>query len=130
MLLVIAILLFKDKPTAATLSASSNGLPETQLDRALAENRPTLAFFHSNNCQQCIVMMDVVARVYPDFEHSVILVDVNVYEEANQPLLRRVRLQFIPTLIFYDRSGEAQTHIGVMAPDQLSAMLTALAEGD
>lgn len=59
MLLVVVVLAFKEKPPAEVPSASSNERPEAQLERALTENRPTLAFFHSNNCRQCIVMMEV-----------------------------------------------------------------------
>ncbi len=44
--------------SAAT--ALPDELPEAQLERLLAAGQPTLAFFHSNNCVQCIKMMEVV----------------------------------------------------------------------
>ncbi len=53
-------------------------------------------------------MMETVEQVYPEFGDSVTLVDVNVYDEQNTQLLSDVGLQFIPTLIFYDRSGQDQ----------------------
>jgi len=128
-LLVVAILVFKEKPQAATPAANPNESPQAQLDRALQAGQPTLAFFHSNNCQQCIVMMETVAQVYPEFVDSITLVDINVYDENNQALLQRVRLQYIPTLVFYDHTGQGQVSVGVMEAEQLRQTLAALAEG-
>jgi len=130
LLLVGAILVLKEKPQAASPTANTNESPQAQLDRALSENRPTLAFFHSTNCHQCLVMMEVVAQVYPEFDDSITLVDINVYDESNQALLQRVRLQYIPTLIFYDKTGQGQVSVGVIEAEQLRQTLVALAEGE
>jgi thiol:disulfide interchange protein len=105
-------------------------LPADQLQNALAEHRPTLAFFHSNSCRQCVMMVEIVDQVYPKFAGSVLLVDVYVYDEENEPLLKKVGLQYIPTLIFYDRSGTEQVFVGLMEAEQLRQSLAALAEGD
>ena len=129
-LMVIAILAFKEKPQATTPASNPNESPQAQLDRSLAENRPTLAFFHSTTCKQCIVMMDTVEQVYPEFSTTVVLVDVNVYDENNQALLQRVGLQYIPTLIFYDMTGQGQVSVGVIEAEQLRQRLAALADGD
>ena len=118
-LLTIAILVLKQKPQDPKPLVNSNDSPEAQLDRAIQTRQPTLAFFHSNNCQQCVVMMDTVAQVYPEFADSVTLVDVNVYDEQNQDLLKRVGLQYIPTLIFFNRTGQGQVSVGVMEAEQL-----------
>ena len=111
---------------AADLAALS---PEAQVDRLLAAKQPVFAFFHSNTCQQCIDMTRIVDQVYPDFKDRVYLVDVNVYDKGNQNLLRRARLQVIPTLIFIDRSGEGQGYTGVIPAEALREQLEALAGG-
>ena len=130
-LLIVAVLVLKDKPQEAVVpTASAGDLPSVQLDHALADHQPTLAFFHSNNCQQCIDMMEIVEQVYPEFADSIVLVDVNVYDERNEPLLQQVGLQYIPTLIFYDRLGQSQVSVGVIEAEQLRQTLAALAEGD
>jgi thiol:disulfide interchange protein len=130
-LLVVLILFIKPDRNSSDASATGNeGLPAAQLDLALAENRPALAFFHSDNCYQCLVMMDTVARVYPEFKSAIKLVDVNVYDERNDELLRRVGLQYIPTLIFYDLTGKEQVAVGVMEAENLRQTLSALAGGD
>lgn len=113
-LLAVVVLLLKDKLQAATTSTSVNDLLETQLVNALQAGQPTFAFYHSTDCKQCIIMMDVVAEVYPEYKDAVTLVDVDVYDECNVPLLNKVRLQYIPTLMFYNKSGERQVQVGVI----------------
>lgn len=130
-LLVVLILFIKPDRNSSDASATGNeDLPAAQLDLALAENRPTLAFFHSDNCYQCLVMTNTVAQVFPEFKEAVTLVDVNVYDERNNELLKRVGLQYIPTLIFYDPSGKEQVSVGVMEAENLRQTLASLAEGD
>jgi thiol:disulfide interchange protein len=128
-LAAVFILLVKEQPQAAAPSVGSSGaLPEAQLDRALKASQPALAFFHSNSCEQCIIMIDTVKQVYPEFSSSVALVDVNVYDPENEALLRAARIQFIPTLVFYNQEGQAEMHVGVMDPDALRARLSRLSE--
>ena len=130
-LLVFMILILKpDKTPEISSSTSSADAPAAQLDRALQAGQPTLAFFHSNNCKQCIVMMETVSQVYPEFSTLVTLVDVNVYDEKNAELLKSVGLQYIPTLIFYDHAGNAQVSVGVMEAEQLRQTLANLAGGE
>jgi thioredoxin-related protein len=74
-------------------------------------------------------MMGTVANVYPDFQDSVVLIDVDVYVQRNQNILRRERLQSIPTLVFYDAQGNRQVFIGAMPPEQFRDTLTQLAAG-
>jgi len=102
-------------------------LPEAQLNRLLAAGQPTLAFFHSNNCIQCIKMMEVVEEVYPEFDESVALVDVNVYDETNRNLLQRAQIRAIPTQIFFDAIGQGWVIMGAMTPDQFREQMQTLA---
>lgn len=114
---------------AGASAALPNELPEVQLERLLIAGQPTLAFFHSNNCVQCIKMMEVVADVYPEFDESVALVDVNVYDKANTSLLQRAGIRAIPTQIFFDQTGKGMVILGAMTPDQFREQMQALAGG-
>ncbi len=128
LILAILILVFKqDRDFNDAATSTPVSIAELQLDRALQAGEPTLAFFHSDNCKQCIVMMETVGQVYPEFSTLVTLVDVNVYDMKNAGLLKSVGLQYIPTLIFYDQSGEKQVSVGVMEAEQLRQTLAALA---
>ena len=128
--LISAVFIIKEIKQEATTIADPNMSDEVKLDRALAEHEPVMAFYHSNNCQQCLIMIDVVNEVYPEFLTAVELVDINVYDPKNRSLLQRVGLQFIPTMIFYDREGQSETQVGVMEAEQLRQTLAALVEGD
>ena len=109
--------------------AADTDLPEAQLAQLLADKRPTLAFFHSDTCYQCTEMLKIVNQVYPEFTQSVALVDVNVYDQRNAQLLQRAQIRAIPTLIFFDRSGQGQVFLGVMQPDQLRQQLQTISGG-
>lgn len=114
------------QPTPSVVETAAL-LPEAQLDRLLAAGEPAFVFFHSNNCYQCIRMIEIVEQVYPDFFESVPLVDVNVYDERNRNLLQRAGLRYIPTLVFVDRAGQGETYVGVMEADALREQLQRLA---
>jgi len=104
--------------------------PETHVERLLDAGYPIFVFFHSTTCYQCIEMTKIVDEVYPDFELQVALVDVNVYDEGNQPLLQRAGIRVIPTLVFFDRTGNGQGFTGVMPAESLRSTLTTLSDGD
>ena len=112
----------------ASLPSTLPSLPEDQLDHFLASGRPILAFFHSDTCVQCVQMTKIVGQVYPDFSDHIALVDVNVYDQRNQNLLRRARIQVIPTIILIDRDQQGKGYSGVMPADTLRAELQALAQ--
>jgi thiol:disulfide interchange protein len=118
------------KESQPLFNEDPNQLAEVQLDQALEARRPVLAFFHSNNCVQCLIMVETVAEIYPEFQDRVVLVDVDVYNDLNRPLLGRVRLQYIPTLIFYDRTGKPTSYVGVMEASDLKASLKNLSGED
>lgn len=121
-----AILIVKNEP-APTLQAGDGQLPEQRLDQLMQAGVPTLAFFHSNNCEQCLEMVDIVNQVYPEFQQRVGLVDINVYDPANARLLEMARIRVIPTLVFYDHQRQGEVFMGVMQPDALRAKFETLA---
>ena len=103
--------------------------PEAQFDQHLAAGKPVVAFFHSNDCVQCVKMIEVVEQGYPDFAAAVALVDVNVYDRQNQNLLRRTGIRAIPTMIFIDAAGQGQGVIGLMEPDAFREQLQRIGGG-
>ena len=107
---------------------SADESPEVQFDWYLQEEKPIFAFFHSTNCHSCIVMMETVAQVYPEFKDDVALVDVDVYDSQNEHLLQRAGITSIPTLVLIDRKGQGTVSIGVMEAGQLRQQLNILKE--
>lgn len=129
-LLALVVLVFKNIPRETPPTSSSHELPAAQLEQALQARQPILAFYHSTTCQQCIEMIDIIGRVYPEYTHGITLIDVDVYDAQNAALLKKVGLRFIPTLMFYGQNGEAQTHVGIMEAEQLRQALSALVGGE
>lgn len=125
---VIAII-FLTKERTSNVSPTSTGDAEIVLDSLLEEGKPVFAFYHSTDCYTCKVMMATVAEVFPEYEGSLAIVDVNVYDPANQNLLREEKIQSIPTQVFYNRAGESIVIIGVMEPDVLRQQLDTLTDG-
>lgn len=125
-ILVTTIFLLKKEPTRTANPSEISA--EAQFDRYLEEGKPIFLFFHSNNCDSCIEMIAVVEQVYPEFDQVVELVDVNVYDPANQNLLRRANITVIPTQMFLEAGGQGQVAIGVMSPESLRQQLQALAK--
>lgn len=125
-LLVATLVLFKNQSQP---TPPADLLPEAQLAAARQDNQPAFVFLHSTDCIPCKEMMDIVDQVFPEFEGSVALVDVNVYDKRNIELMRSEGLQVIPTLVFYDRQGVRQTHMGVMEPAQFRTTLQTMAQG-
>lgn len=126
LLLAGAVLWFKNQAKPAVPAADQPA--EVQFDLYLQQKKPMLAFFHSTDCHSCVEMMKVVAESYPVYADAVALVDVNVYDSANQNLLRRARVLSIPTQIFIDENGTGKVIIGVMTREQLEQELQRLAE--
>jgi thiol:disulfide interchange protein len=120
----------RSDPIENPLAPATDELPEAHMERLLDGGYPIFLFFHSTTCYQCIEMTKIVDQVYPGFETQVALVDVNVYDESNRPLLQRAGIRVIPTLIFVDRTGTGQGFTGVMPAEQLREMLETLGTGD
>ena len=94
------------------------------------DGKPAVVFLHSLNCVACKEMMQTVADVYPEYQDSITLIDVDVYDQGNDNLIRREQLQSIPTLVFYDRQGSRQVFIGAMPSEQFRDALAQLAAGN
>lgn len=122
-----AILILKNQPSQTNTTADPR-TAEEQLEMYMEEGIPVFLFVHSNSCQSCLDMMAVVDAVYPEFKEDVALVDVNVYDPANQNLLQRAQIRSIPTQVFLNPTGQGRVMIGVMTPEALRVELTALAE--
>ncbi|MCJ7625004.1 MAG: thioredoxin fold domain-containing protein [Anaerolineaceae bacterium] len=128
-LVASTILILKSNGEPVIETPITQELPEEKLDRLLEEEKPILLFFHSNNCNSCLVMIDTVSQVYPEFMDSVVLVDVNIYDERNQNLLRRAQITTIPTQIFINNKGEGKVILGIMQPEVLRENLSILIRG-
>lgn len=117
------------KPAAALNGPFKPTSPADQLNQALAGGQPVLVFMHSTTCQSCIDMMKTVQQVYPEFANQVVLVDVDVNDQANVPLMQRLGLRYIPTVVVFDKTGKSAQNVGAMKPDAFRTFLRQKALG-
>lgn len=125
---VISVILLS-KIGDTKVAPASTGDAEILLETLIKEGKPVFVFYHSTDCHSCQVMMATVEEVYPEYEDSVTLVDVNVYDTANQNLLQKEQIHSIPTQVFYNNKGESTVIIGIMEPDALRQQLGTLVDG-
>jgi thioredoxin-like negative regulator of GroEL len=125
----IAMLKAQSAPAPAMAGVPGGALPADQLNQSLAQGKPALVFMHSTSCQSCIDMMKVVDEVYPEFAGQVTLVDVNVYDNANLPLMQKLGLKYIPTVVVFNSQGQSWQNVGLMQPDQFRQALRQRALG-
>ena len=117
----------KPVDSANSVVYNRNKRPADQYKYAIINSKPALVFIHSNTCDPCIEMIQIVNDVYPEFEDQVILIDVNVYDDQNQGLIAQLGINYIPTLVFYFQNGESQTQVGVLTTDELRQHLISIA---
>jgi len=103
--------------------------PADQYKFAIVNRKPTLVFFHSNTCKSCLQMIDTVYEVYPEFSAQVVLIDVDVYDPQNDDLINRVGINYIPTLVFYNKTGDSLFSIGVISSEELRQKLNDISQG-
>jgi len=126
LLLIAAVLTVK-----YTLPGAESGSRSAQekLDDLMSEGKPVMVFFYSDACRSCQELKAVMNEVYPDFQNSVALVEVNVYEEENQELVEQTGVQITPTTLFIDASGHKLLVPETMTAEELRARLAVLAGG-
>ena len=126
LILALILLIWKNQSSLLKIEPAGAAL-QAKFEEALNKNRPVLAFYHSLDCIPCQEMMTAVAQVYPEFHDKIELIDVDVYDQRNEALLREASIHAIPTLIFHDRNGATEVFIGVMQVEKLRQTLAILA---
>lgn len=127
-IVLAAIAIFIVKNQISETSPSTKETIEQQMDRYFKSGQPVFVFIHSTNCKSCINMMQTVDQVYPEFATGIALIDVDVYDPANDAFLDRAKVSYIPTQIFFDPSGTGNVYIGEMTSNNLRQSLLELME--
>jgi thioredoxin 1 len=82
-----------------------------EFKRALQGRKPVLVDFGANSCMPCREIRPILKEVEQEFTGKAQLLVLDVYK--NQEIASQYRVQMIPTLIFFDKSGkEVFRHIG------------------
>lgn len=100
-----------------------------QLEESRAAGSPVVVYFHSPDCSSCKVVQASLDAVYPGFEDTVKLLDVDVTNLRYRDLVNQVGVQTAPTLLLVNMAGEEKLIVGEISPQDLQIELAALAGG-
>jgi len=75
-----------------------------ELKNALQSGQPVLVDFGSNKCIPCRQIRPILKEVSQEFDGKAQVLIIDVFE--NRELARGYRIQLIPTLVFFNRSGK------------------------
>ncbi len=87
---------------SAVLDAPIRAGPQA-LERILAAGHPTLVVFETPECEPCQALVPVLEGLAQEFAARALVVRIDAGEAW---LAARHHLSFVPTLVFWDRSGE------------------------
>jgi thioredoxin 1 len=89
---------------------------------------PGVIVFSSSTCAPCITQKEILDELAPRYEDRARLVRLDVYEYLE--LARQFRVEYIPTLVFFDRDGRAvEIRAGLMDAATLEGRLQRLLGG-
>ena len=89
-----------------------------------------MVFFYSDDCRSCIEMKHTIEEVYPEYEESVALVEVNVYDPDSRELVERTGVHTAPVELFIQATGSETLVLDVMSAEALRGQLQSLSGGE
>ncbi len=126
-LLIAAVLAVKF--TIPGRFTSGGGAAQTLIDRSMAEGKPVMVFFYSEDCRSCREMEKTIEDVFPEFKKNVTLVNVDVYDDENKELVERTGVHTTPVELFIDNQGIETLVLDVMNIEDLRAQLEKISGG-
>lgn len=114
----------EQKPKELVFYDGSLGQMENE---AQEEGKPYYVYFTADWCQPCQIMKKNVftlPEVYELSNAKYLAIMIDVDEFNGQELSKQYDVQGIPTIIFFNSEGEAQTRLtGLLSSDQFMAAL-------
>jgi thioredoxin 1 len=97
------------------LEAFASPAPRTdtgeEFKKALTSGQPVLVDFGANSCMPCRQIRPILQEIKQEYAGKATILVIDVYK--NKELAGEYRIQVIPTLIFFDKSGkEMFRHMG------------------
>lgn len=127
--LVLVLLTAVVKTLAADWLTAKLTQPEQQLATYKEERLPVVVFFHSPDCLSCLEVKKNLKVVYPSFENSIGLIDVDVTRKISRSLVERLGLMTTPTLLFVSADGEEELFVGEISQAELTNRFSMLSGG-
>lgn len=88
------------RPGDSSVSSAS------EADQVLASGQPVFVEFYSNTCAACLASKPFVDDLKGELEDRVVFMQLNVQDDASQPLMRRHGVFATPTYLVFSPEGE------------------------
>ena len=112
------------KPGAPTVSS-----PMRTIEAAAAHHKPVWLLIHSTMCIPCKEMEQSAFQLRHEFEGKVVFVSVIIDDPKAEPVLKKYKVELIPTSFFIDAGGKVEEKkVGAVFTSELRKKLRKLAE--
>jgi thioredoxin 1 len=89
-----------------------------EFQQAIKSGKPLLVDFGANSCMPCRQLRPILKEIKKEHAEKARILIIDVYEYKD--LAREYRVQLIPTLIFFDKTGkEMYRHVGAWDKDSI-----------
>lgn len=89
-----------------------------EFQQAIKSGKPLLVDFGSNSCMPCRQLRPILKEIEKEHAEKARILIIDVYKYKD--LAREYRVQLIPTLIFFDKTGkEMYRHVGAWDKDSI-----------
>ncbi|KPK95183.1 MAG: hypothetical protein AMJ94_00500 [Deltaproteobacteria bacterium SM23_61] len=89
-----------------------------EFQQAIKSGKPLLVDFGANSCMPCRQLRPILKEIEKELAEKARILIIDVYEYKD--LAREYRVQLIPTLIFFDKTGkEMYRHVGAWDKDSI-----------
>jgi len=119
------------KSPSAKPGAHASDSPMKTIEAAAADHKPVWLLIHSTMCIPCKEMEQSASKLRPEFDGKVVFVGVIIDDPKAEPVLKRYKIELIPTSFFIDSSGRVrEKKVGAVLTSELRKKLRKLAEVD
>lgn len=94
------------------------------IEQAKKNGESMWLLFRSTTCAPCVEMQKVFDQLEPDYTGKVRFISIDVNDRNNIEILKRFRIQYIPTTFIIDAADElSYQNVGVIPTDDLKKEL-------
>lgn len=102
---------------------------QNQQSTKTEEALPIWLLFRSTTCIPCVEMQKTMDALQPEFKGKVEFIPIDVNDRANQELLVKFQIRYIPTTYLYDRNKKLYfQQVGAMSVEDMRSKLQGLVE--
>lgn len=130
LVVVLGLITLKSASPGVKAKEAKASSTVTLIEQAQQQKLPAWLLFHSKTCESCIEMEKIYQTLEPEFKGKVAFINIDVNDPAEEALLKKYSIEYIPTTYFLDPQGQTIFNfVGVIEEDKMRESLNFLAGG-